>query len=129
MAPLVQREEKVVKEKEEELSKEQGKTFLGIRLKKETTRWNVFAIFLTYFLHSSIGGYVNAQTVYLLRDPELFGISSDHQGRVTSTILLLAIFVGMIWSFLAGPIYDLCLRKVPMTLAVVLGSFFMGVCP
>ena len=54
------------------------KNCLGIVLKKETTYWNVFAIFYVYFLMTSIGGYVNVQIVYLLRDPLYFAMDEAY---------------------------------------------------
>eukprot|EP00353_Schmidingerella_taraikaensis_P010787 CAMPEP_0185572686 /NCGR_PEP_ID=MMETSP0434-20130131/4568_1 /TAXON_ID=626734 ORGANISM="Favella taraikaensis, Strain Fe Narragansett Bay" /NCGR_SAMPLE_ID=MMETSP0434 /ASSEMBLY_ACC=CAM_ASM_000379 /LENGTH=134 /DNA_ID=CAMNT_0028188649 /DNA_START=50 /DNA_END=454 /DNA_ORIENTATION=+ len=98
-------------------------------LKKETSRWNVFAIFYTFFLMTSLGGYINVQIVYLLRDPDLFGMNAAYQGRVTTTILLIAIIVGMCWTFLAGFLYDVCQRKFPILMAVVFGALFLSLCP
>ena len=82
-----------------------------------------------FFLLAGIGGYVNVQIVYLLRDEEMFAVSADYQGRVTSRILLLATMVGLIWTFIAGFIYDLCQRRFPMFIAVLLAALFLMLCP
>ena len=108
---------------------EEENVFLGMKLKKATTRWNVCAIFYALFLMTCIGGYVNVQIIYLLRDPNMFGMSVEYQGRVTSSILLVAMICGLCWTFAAGFIYDLCLRKIPIFLAVVFGCLFLMLCP
>jgi len=53
-------------------------SFLSIKLKKNVTRWNLFAIFYVFFLMTSIGGYINVQIVYLLRDPDLFAMEPEY---------------------------------------------------
>lgn len=89
-----------------------------MKLKKETSKLNAFAIFWKIFLASTCGGFVNANMVYILRDPQYFGIDKEQQGRVTSNILFFAILVGTIFSFFAGYIYDVCNRKIPMFMAI-----------
>ena len=59
-------------------SKKEENTFLGIHLKKDATRWNLFAIFYVFFLMTSIGGYINVQIVYLLRDTRYFDMEEDY---------------------------------------------------
>ena len=36
-----------------------GNYRLGIRLKKDVSSWNLFAIFFSYFVMTSLGGYIN----------------------------------------------------------------------
>ena len=104
-------------------------TFLGIKLKKEASRWNLFAIFYVFFLMTSIGGYINVQIVYLLRDENYFNMEEEYQGRVTSTILLVSVICGLCWTTIAGYIYDIFKRKIPLFLAGVIGSFYLFLCP
>lgn len=104
-------------------------TFLGIKLKKQITHWNLFAIFYVFFLMTSIGGYINVQIVYLLRDPDLFAMEPEYQGRLTSNILLVAIITGLCWTPVAGFIYDLLLRKWPIFITVCLGAIFLMLIP
>ena len=42
-----------------EAEKSEAHVFLGIHLKKETSRWNLLAIPYVYFLMTTIGGYIN----------------------------------------------------------------------
>ena len=44
-------------------------------MKKNYTKRNLVAVFYMFFFLLAAGGYFNAQLVYLLRDPEYFGIS------------------------------------------------------
>ena len=78
---------------------------------------------------TSIGGYINVQIVYLLRDPTYFNMDEDYQGRVTSNILLVAILCGLFWTTIAGYIYDIFARKLPIFSAGAIGSFFLFLCP
>ena len=103
--------------------------FLGIHLKKETSRWNLLAIPYVFFISNSIGGYINVQIIYLLRDSDYFNMDVDYSGRITSNILLIAIFCGLFWTAIAGLIYDYFSRKIPMFLACSVGSFLLLVCP
>ena len=67
--------------------------------------------------------------MYLLRDDSLFDLDKEHQGRVTTTILLVAIIVGICYSFIAGYIYDYFQRKIPMFAAVLFSAVFLFFCP
>ena len=98
-------------------------------MKKKATRCNLFSIFYVFFLMTTIGGYVNVQIVYLLRDPAYFSVNQDHIGRVTSNILLMAIICGTFWVTLAGYIYDIFSRKTPIFTAGVFGALFLLLLP
>ena len=78
---------------------------------------------------TSIGGYLNVQIIYLLRDPELFNLDQDFQGRAMSNILFVSILVGLCFTTMAGYIYDIFMRKWPMFLAGLTGAFMVFVCP
>ena len=78
---------------------------------------------------TSIGAYINAQTVFLLRDKTHFDLDSDYQGRVTSNILLVAIIAGILFSLTAGCIYDFFGRKLPIFVAILGSAVFIALCP
>ena len=111
------------------LEEDEGNVFLGIKMKKDATKLNLFSIFYVFFLMTTIGGYINVQIVYLLRDTTYFDMEADRQGRVTSNILLAAITCGLCWVMIAGYIYDLAGRKMPIFLAGAIGSGFLVLCP
>ena len=98
-------------------------------MKKEATKWNIFAIFYVYFLMTSIGGYINVQIVYLLRDERYFNMNEEHIGRTTSNILLIAMLCGLLWAPIAGQIYDIFLRKIPMFTAGSIAALWLFLCP
>lgn len=112
-----------------QIQKPEVKAYLGIRLKKDATVWNLFAIFYVFFLMTSIGGYINVQIVYLLRDPTYFSMDEDKQGRTTSNILFVAIICGLCFTPIAGYNYDIFGRKIPIFMAVVIGAFFLFLSP
>lgn len=98
-------------------------------LKKDATRWNLFAIPYAFFLITSMGGYLNVQIVYLLRDPEAFNVEPERQGRVISNIMLVAICCGMAFTAVAGYLYDIFFRKVTIFTAAVIAAICLFVCP
>ena len=108
---------------------ERENVFLGIKLKKNATYVNLFSIFYVFFIMTTIGGYVNVQIVYLLRDTGYFDVNQDHIGRITSNILLTALIVGALWGTVAGTIYDIFSRKMPIFFAGIMGAFLLFLCP
>ena len=52
-------------------------TLCGIKLKKNVKRRNAFAILFVFFMITASGGYLNVQTVYLIRDKKYFQLSED----------------------------------------------------
>ena len=42
---------------------------------------------------------------------------------------MIASGVSTFWTFIAGPINDICLRKVPLTVSALLACLFLGLCP
>ena len=84
---------------------------------------------MSWFLDATIGGYVNAQMVYLLRDEDYFDVEEDRQGRVSSNILTFASLTGMAWTFFAGPIYDLYNRRKPLIITALVASSFVALLP
>lgn len=112
-----------------EETKEEGIVFLGIHMKKKATRCNLFSIFYVFFLMTTIGGYINVQIVYLLRDHGYFSIDQDHIGRVTSNILFAAIICGTCWVPVSGYLYDIFSRKAPIFTAGIIGAVLLFLCP
>ena len=41
------------------LEEDEGNVFLGIKMKKDATKLNLFSIFYVFFLMTTIGGYIN----------------------------------------------------------------------
>ena len=70
--------------KEPLIAQKEGKSLLGIQIKPTYTIANLFAPSYLHFFGTTAGGYMNAQSVFLLSDPEYFGIEGDRIGRVTS---------------------------------------------
>ena len=98
-------------------------------MKKKATRCNLFSIFYVFFLMTTVGGYINVQIVYLLRDRGYFNIDQDHIGRVTSNILFAAIICGTCWVPVSGYLYDIFSRKGPIFTAGIIGAVFLFLCP
>ena len=78
---------------------------------------------------TTMGGYVNVQIVYLLRDTAYFSVDQGHIGRITSNILLIAIICGAAFVPIAGLIYDIFNRKTPIFTAGIVGAAMVFLFP
>ena len=67
--------------------------------------------------------YVNAQTIFLLRDPEFFDVEESKIGRTSSTLVLLGFPGAMVGTFMAGYLFDILGRRLTLFL-----SFFLSSC-
>ena len=54
-----------------------SKTLLGLKVKKDTTWANLFAIFYVSFIDFAGAGYYNAQMTFLLESQDHFAISRE----------------------------------------------------
>ena len=67
--------------------------------------------------------------IYLLRDPDYFDLDEEKQGRVSSNILSGALAAGMLYSPVAGWVYDRFNRKLPISLAIILAAGSLALFP
>ena len=67
--------------------------------------------------------------IYLLRDPDYFDLDEDRQGRVSSNIISGAIAAGLLYSPIAGWIYDRYNRKMPLSLAIIFAAGSIALFP
>ena len=102
-----------------------SKEFFGIKLKKGVSKRHLFALFYVFFLSTSIGGYINVQTIYLLRDPDYFNMETAVQGRVCSNVLFVAILAGICMMPIAGYSYDMFGRKLIIFAAISIASLLL----
>ena len=73
--------------------------------------------------------YVNAQTIFLLRDEDYFDVDEDKLGSVSSTIVLVSFPGAMIGTLGAGYLFDILGRKLTLFGAFFLGSIFVFCIP
>ena len=105
------------KEKDETSVTPKSVDVCGISMKKNYTKRNLLALFYLTFFATAGGGYFNVQVVYLLRDEEYFDISEGEQGRVIAKINTVALIAMLGMTIVAGYIFDLCGRRVPILMA------------
>jgi hypothetical protein len=55
-------------------SEEKTRLIMGIAVKKDTTRANVWALPMIFFVTTSAGAYYNAQQVSILKSPNFFNV-------------------------------------------------------
>lgn len=60
---------------------------LGIRVKKETTPLNLFAIFFVTFLIAAKYGFLQIQITFLLESPDHFAVPASEIGAKNSYII------------------------------------------
>jgi len=96
-------------------------------LKKHATLGNLMSIIACYTVTTMANAYVNTAIVFLLRNPNYFGINESEVGSVSSSILFWSIFFSMILAPLYGYSYELLGRKFTLCLAFCLlaGMLFM----
>ena len=72
-----------------------------------------------------ISSYVNAQTIFLLREEDYFDVDPDKIGAVSSTLVLLCLPTAMIATFSAGYLYDTIGRRITLFCSFFFGSCFV----
>ena len=66
--------------KDHEVPEKEAKKICGIRVKKETSTWNIIALLIVPIVAVSAGGYINFMMPYLLRDEDYFNIPFEKVG-------------------------------------------------
>ena len=64
----------------EKAKKKSAREIFWIKVKKETTIWNLFALLVAPVVAVAAGAYVNAMMPYLLQDKDYFGYSFENVG-------------------------------------------------
>ena len=73
--------------------------------------------------------FVNAQSIFLLRDPEYFDIDEDDLGKISSLLILVALPGAMIGTFAGGYIFDIVGRRMTLFACFFGGSLFVFIIP
>ena len=97
---------------------------------KEGVRWwNLLAIPLVPCTIMLLSTYVNAQTIFLLRNKDFFDVTPDRIGRVSSLLVLVGLPGGAIGTFTSGYIFDILGRKVTLFTVFFVGSGLVATIP
>lgn len=97
---------------------------------KEGVRWwNVMAIPLVPCIIMTLTTYVNAQSILMLRDDQMFQINEDNLGSISSTLVLAGFPGAMLGTFFAGYLFDILGRKITLISTFIAGSVFVFVIP
>ena len=78
-----------------------------INVKKETTIWNLMAIFVAPLVSVFAGAYVNAMMPYLLQDENYFNIPFENVGSVAGQVLFWGYLISTLVTPTIGYIYDI----------------------
>ena len=73
--------------------------------------------------------YVNAKTIFLLRDPEFFDVPQSSLGQTSSTIVLAGFPGAMVGTFFAGYLFDILGRRLTLFIAFFMASIFLAIIP
>ena len=104
---------------------EKTQKICGFPVKDGVRWWNLMAIPLIPCIIMLLSTYVNAQTIFLLRDEDYFDVNEDKLGRISSTLVLLGLPTAMIGTFSAGYLYDTIGRRITLFCAFFFGSCFV----
>ena len=67
--------------------------------------------------------YVNAQTIFLLEDPDMFNVDEDNIGVVSSQLSLWGYPFAIVSTFTSGYIYDIFGRRLTLFLSFAIAAF------
>ncbi len=128
-APAQNKKTDVAPDKSEDFQKADGKSYFGIKVKKNVSAWNVFAPCYVFIMLCSLGGFMNVQMIYLLIDPLYFDVSPEHIGRTTANIIVISTAVGLSYAPISGQLFDIFMRKWLLFSAGIVGALAVFVCP
>ena len=95
------------------------KSYLGITLKKRTTKLNLWALPLIFCIALESMAFFNTASLSLLKSDDYFNIDEGQIGRVSSQVIFWATIVSLPTSVAAGYLYDLFGRKKTIFMAFV----------
>ena len=105
------------------------KWILGIKVKKETSCLNLFAIFFVTFLIAAKYGFLQIQITFLLESKDHFAISSDQVGRKNSYIIVWQSILTLIFLPFIGYVYELAGRRCVIMTCLFSSVALFGVIP
>lgn len=73
--------------------------------------------------------YVNAQTIFLLRDDAFFTIDENKLGRISTTLVLVGFPGAMVGTMVAGYLYDIIGRRFTLFISFFIGSIMVFTIP
>ena len=109
--------------------KKERKTIMGIKIKKDTTVWNLIALFMAPMVSVAAGAYVNAQMPYLLQDSSYFDFPFSVTGRRAGEVLFCGYLVATLFTPILGYGYDLIGRFWFMIPTCFLMALQVGLMP
>ena len=105
---------------EEKREKKKIRKICCIPVKKGVTIWNIMAIPLVPILVMVIGTFLNAQIIFLLRNPNYFQV--EKIGLVSSSLIFYSMPGALLATLLSGVAFDVIGRRI--TLVVSFLVFF-----
>lgn len=100
-----------------------------IPVKQGVRWWNFITIPLVPCTVMLLMTYVNAQTIFLLRNDEYFGVKEDNLGTISSTLVLVSYPGAIIGTLSAGYFYDILGRRITLFTSFFLGSILVFCIP
>ena len=95
-------------------SNQEEKVLFGLKVKKDTTRANIIAIPLLFFVCSTANFYSSTLLPLLLADKKYFGIKQSELGTATSTVIFWAQVVPLVTFPLYAFIFEFLGRRIPI---------------
>ena len=95
-------------------------TIWGIRVQNGIRWWNLLSIPLVSFAVILIQVQWNAQLIFLLQNEDYFNIPKANVGKVSTQLILWSYPVGAVGCVIVGYIFDICGRKLTLSVAVFL---------
>ena len=107
---------------EEKRQIENRRTLFGFPVKHGISRANLVAVILVPLCMMLLSTYVNAQLIFLLTNPEYFGVADEDEGKISGKLISYSLPGAMVATFFVGYIYDILGRKWTLFLSFALTS-------
>lgn len=106
-----------------------ARTILGVKVKKETTVWNLMALFVAPLIATTAGSFMNAIMPYLLQDDQYFGVAFENVGSVAGQALFWSYLVSTLVTPGLGYVYDIIGRFWFMIPCCFILAFQLAIIP
>jgi MFS family permease len=103
--------------------------YFGIGVKRGVTFWNLLSMPFGFFIVMQAVHFLNAQFVFLLRDPRYFNVAPDVIGSTASDVYFYQLLISTFFVLLVGQISDIFGRRRTMVTSLAGVAIFLFLIP
>ena len=106
-----------------------SKVIFKIPVKDGVSRCNILSITFLAITSFILSTFLNAQLIFLLADPEYFGVAKDKIGYISGLLNFVATPGAILGCLFAGYFYDLFGRRLTIGFSLFSCSILLGLLP